>query len=72
MQAEPSFFRARLRMATCRSRLGELPAALAALGSDATSAVNLAEAAGKRADLESLQERYNKVLAHTGLCHQPL
>ncbi len=54
-------------MATCRSRLGELPAALAALGSDGTSAANLAEAAGKRADLEALQERYDKVPARTYL-----
>ena len=60
-QAEPSFFRARLRMATCHSRLGDLPAALATLGPDATSAANLAEAAGKRAELEALQERLNKV-----------
>lgn len=62
-QAEPSFFRARLRMATCHSRLGDLPAALGALGPDATSAANLAEAAGKRADLEALQERLNTVRA---------
>jgi hypothetical protein len=62
-QAEPSFFRARLRMATCHSRLGDLPAALGVLGPDATSAANLAEAAGKRADLEALQERLNKVRA---------
>ncbi len=66
VQAEPAFLRARLRMATCRSRLGDLPAALAALGSDATSAAKLAEAAGKRADLEALQERFNKVPAHIG------
>ncbi len=63
LQAEPSFFRARLRLTTCHSRLGDLPSALSALGPDATSAANMAEAAGKRADLEALQERLSKVRA---------
>ncbi|EIE19931.1 hypothetical protein COCSUDRAFT_58168 [Coccomyxa subellipsoidea C-169] len=71
LQAEPSFFRARLRLATCHSRLGDLPSALSALGPDATSAANMAEAAGKRADLEALQERLSKAILAASAASSP-
>lgn len=75
-QAEPAFLRARLRMATCQSRLGTFSAALAVLEPPdaipaSMAAAHAQDSAGKRADVEDLQEHFSKVLTtslHTSSC----